>query len=44
VQAIVEQRDCRPSFADGVKVQAVMEAALVSQSERRWVDVTHAND
>jgi predicted dehydrogenase len=39
IQAIVEQRDCRPSFIDGVKVQAVMEAALQSQRERRWVDI-----
>jgi predicted dehydrogenase len=39
VQAIEEQRDCRPSFADGVKVQAVMDAALLSAREQRWVDV-----
>ena len=40
VHAILEERDCRPSFADGVKVQAVMDAALRSVDERRWVDVS----
>jgi predicted dehydrogenase len=39
VQAILEQRPCRPSFADGVKVQRVMDAILQSAAERRWVDV-----
>jgi predicted dehydrogenase len=39
VHAIVEQRPCRPSFADGVNVQAVMDAALESARDRRWVDV-----
>jgi predicted dehydrogenase len=39
VQAILEQRPCRPSFADGVKVQGVMDAILQSAAERRWVDV-----
>ena len=39
INAILEQRPCRPSFLEGVKVQAVMEAALLSDAERRWVDV-----
>jgi predicted dehydrogenase len=39
VHAILEKRDCRPSFADGVKVQGVMDAILKSADERRWVDV-----
>jgi predicted dehydrogenase len=39
VQAIEEQRPCRPSFADGARAQAVMDAALLSARERCWVDV-----
>jgi predicted dehydrogenase len=39
IDAIVNQRPCRPSFLDGVRVQAVMEAALISDRERRWVEV-----
>jgi predicted dehydrogenase len=39
VKAILEQRPCRPSFADGVKVQGVMDAILQSAAEDRWVDV-----
>ncbi len=39
VNAITEQRPCVPSFADGVKVQAVMDAALKSTRERKWIDV-----
>jgi predicted dehydrogenase len=40
LNAILEKRECRPSLKDGVAVQAVMEAALVSAEHRRWVDVT----
>jgi predicted dehydrogenase len=39
IQAIVEERPCVPSFADGVKVQAVMDAVLTSSRERRWVEI-----
>jgi predicted dehydrogenase len=39
IHAIVEQRPCLPSFIDGVKVQAVMDTALRSALEQRWVDV-----
>ena len=39
IDAIVHQRPCRPSFLDGVRVQAVMDMALVSDREKRWVDV-----
>ncbi|CAA9420881.1 MAG: hypothetical protein AVDCRST_MAG64-2914 [uncultured Phycisphaerae bacterium] len=39
VNAIVEQRPCNPSFADGAKVQAVIDASLESERERRWVEV-----
>ena len=39
IQAIAEGRPCRPSFLDGVRAQAVMEAIQQSDRERRWVDV-----
>jgi predicted dehydrogenase len=40
IRAIVEKRDCVPSFREGVQAQAVMDAAVLSSNERRWVDVT----
>ena len=39
VQAIVEGRPCAPSFYDGMTGQAVVDAALRSGAEGRWVDV-----
>ncbi len=39
VRAIVEERPCSPSFADGLQAQAVMEAAQISAREKRWVEV-----
>ena len=39
IRAIVEQRPCVPSFIDGAKAQAVMDSALLSAKEKRWVDV-----
>lgn len=39
IDAIRNQRPCRPSFSEGVQAQAVMEAALQSSREKRWVDV-----
>lgn len=39
VDAIVDGRPARPSFLDGARVQAVIDAALASARERRWVDV-----
>lgn len=39
VDAILNERQCRPSFLEGARVQAVMEAALKSASEERWVEV-----
>jgi predicted dehydrogenase len=39
VSAIREGRPCSPSLWDGVRVQAVMESAIRSAEERRWVDV-----
>ena len=40
VQAILEQRDCCPSFADGVRAQQVMDAAVLSDREQRWVSLS----
>jgi predicted dehydrogenase len=39
IDAILNQRPCSPSFADGVRAQGVMDAAILSSRERRWVDV-----
>lgn len=39
IRAIVEQRLCVPSFHDGAKAQAVMDAAFISAAEKRWVEV-----
>ena len=39
IQAIVEDRPCVPSFYDGMRCQAVVDAALRSAAEGRWVDV-----
>lgn len=39
IEAIREDRPCRPSFADGVKVQAVMEAVMQSARHKAWARV-----
>ncbi len=39
VQAIHDRRPCQPSFHDGARVQAVMDAALQSIHERTWTSV-----
>ena len=39
VQAIVEGRPASPSFYDGMRTQAVVDAVLQSAAEGRWVDV-----
>lgn len=39
IDAIANGRPCRPSLLEGVRAQAVMEAASVSAREKRWVDV-----
>lgn len=39
VNAIANNRPCVPSFADGAEVQAVMDAAVLSDRESRWVAV-----
>ena len=37
--AIRNQRPCRPSFKDGARAQAVMDAAVESDTQGRWVEV-----
>jgi len=39
IRAIVEGRPCSPSFYDGMRCQAVVDAVLRSASEGRWIDV-----
>ncbi len=39
IDAIVNERPCNPSFKDGARAQAIMEAALQSAEQRRWMDV-----
>jgi len=39
IAAIREDRPCRPSFLDGVRAQAVMDAALASVREEAWAAV-----
>jgi hypothetical protein len=39
IDAIREQRPCTPSFLDGIRVQAVIDSALVSAKEKRWIDM-----
>ncbi|MBI3962241.1 MAG: gfo/Idh/MocA family oxidoreductase, partial [Deinococcus sp.] len=39
VGRIAEDREPSPSFADGYRVQAIMDAAYLSASQRRWVKV-----
>jgi predicted dehydrogenase len=38
VSAIVEGRDAKPSFYDGLNAQIVADAVLKSHAERRWVE------
>lgn len=39
IDAIRNRRPATPSLLDGAKAQAIMESALLSEAERRWVDV-----
>ena len=43
IEAIIEDRPIVPSFQDGAKVQAIIEAALESDRLGRWVEVTCDN-
>jgi predicted dehydrogenase len=42
IDAILNQRECRPSFADGLSVQLVMQAIFASAQEQRWVEPDYA--
>lgn len=39
IRAILEQRPCVPSFKEGAQAQQVMDAAVQSAREKRWVDI-----
>lgn len=39
VDAIRQQRPCHPSFRDGARTQAVMDAAIQSAESKKWVDL-----
>jgi predicted dehydrogenase len=39
IDAIRKQRPCSPSLLDGARAQAVMDAAVQSAEQRRWVEV-----
>jgi predicted dehydrogenase len=39
IDAIRNNRPCVPSFFDGARAQAVMDTAVLSAKERRWIDV-----
>jgi predicted dehydrogenase len=39
ITAIQQNRDPVPSFADGVRCQAVIDAVVQSTTERRWIDL-----
>lgn len=39
IDAIRNGRDCSPSFRDGARAQAVMDLAVKSAAEKKWLDV-----
>ena len=39
IDAIHNQRPCVPSFHDGARAQAVMDAAVKSAETKQWVDL-----
>ena len=39
INAILEQRECVPSFREGLQVQAVMDSIQISVRKRKWTDV-----
>lgn len=41
IEAIRQGRACSPSFYDGALAQGVIDAALTSAKERRWIDVSN---
>ena len=43
ITAIAEDKPIKPDFHDGASVQRVLDAALKSHEERRWIDVDSIN-
>jgi predicted dehydrogenase len=41
IDAIVNSRPCSPSFYEGVMAQAVMDAAIESAQQRRWIELRY---
>jgi predicted dehydrogenase len=41
IEAIRQQRPCFASFYDGAMTQGIIDAALLSEKEKRWVDVSN---
>jgi predicted dehydrogenase len=41
IDAIVNNRPCRPSFREGVMTQAVMDAAVKSHAQNGWIDLKY---
>ena len=39
IDAIVNKRPASPSFVDGARCQAVMDAAVKSDEQRAWIDI-----
>jgi predicted dehydrogenase len=39
IDAIRNQRPCSPSFYDGMLAQQVMDSAVISANEKRWIDL-----
>ncbi|HEX4997323.1 MAG TPA: Gfo/Idh/MocA family oxidoreductase, partial [Terriglobia bacterium] len=44
VDAIRNRRPCAPSFHDGARAQAVMDAAIQSFEERKWVELDQTTE
>lgn len=44
IDAIRMERECRPSFLAGLMVQAVMDSAVISQRENRWVQIKYPDE
>lgn len=40
IDAIRQQRPCIPSFHEGARTQAVMDAALISAADEKWVHIS----
>ncbi len=44
VTAVVQNKPLRPDFHDGASVQRLLEAAVLSDKEKRWVAVESIGD